>query len=79
MSERQASSAAYTSAPPGLRWANGGGSPIGECNGWHLARLDISGTLCGRFGPNTPKHGPEKGERICGSCARIAKVPRVAE
>lgn len=61
-------------APTGMRWATGGGSQIGGCNGYHLARIGIMGTLCGRFGPhNAPD--PSLGTRICGACARLAKVP----
>ena len=38
--------------PPGYRWATGGGSPIGDCNGRHIAVDDGKrGTLCGRYGP----------------------------
>jgi hypothetical protein len=64
-------------APVGYRWATGAGSPIGGCNGYHLARSDIRGTICGRYGPHTPPDLPH-GTPICGNCARIAKVPRVA-
>lgn len=63
------------SAPEGLRWATGGGDPIGECNGYHLAPLDTRGTICGRYGPHTPLDPPTD-TKICGNCARIAKVPR---
>lgn len=62
-------------APEGLRWATGGGTVIGGCNGVHLAKADISGTLCGLYGPATTI-GPQPGYVICGNCARIAKVPR---
>lgn len=64
------------SAPDGMRWANGGGSLIGGCNGWHLAPLDQSGTICGLYGPATRGVLPQPGDRICGNCARIAKIPR---
>ena len=65
-------------APDGLRWATGGGSAIGECNDGHLAPdTGVAGTLCGRYGPATPPN-PRPGSRICGNCARIAKVSRVA-
>lgn len=64
-------------APEGLRWATGGGSAIGGCNGGHLAPdTGVAGTLCGRYGPYTPLN-PRHGTRICGNCARIAKVSRV--
>lgn len=62
-------------APQGLRWASGGGHPLGGCNGYHLAKLGRSGTLCGRMGPHTCPD-PLKGQRICGNCARIAKMAR---
>lgn len=62
-------------APDGLRWANGGGSPIGECNGLHLARKDVRGTQCGRYGPHDTT--ALVGNRICGNCARIAGIPRI--
>lgn len=63
-------------APDGFRWANGGGSPIGGCNGYHLASEGVRGTLCGRFGPYTPPN-PRIGAKICGSCARIAGIPAI--
>ncbi len=63
-------------APSGLRWATGGGSIYGGCNGLHLAQKGRTGTLCGQIGPATPLD-PEQGERICGNCSRIAKVPRI--
>lgn len=62
-------------APFGMRWATGGGSSLGGCNGLHLARGDRRGTLCGLIGPHTPK--AYVGSTICGSCARIAKVEKV--
>lgn len=62
-------------APAGLRWATGGGSSIGDCNGYHLAHEGPRGTLCGRYGPATPPDPPAD-YSICGSCARIAKVPK---
>lgn len=64
-------------APDGLRWANGGGSNVGECNGWHLAPVETSGTICGRYGPHTIEVLPKRGTKICGNCARIARLPRV--
>jgi hypothetical protein len=70
--EREALS---VTAPQGLRWATGGGSSIGACNGYHLAQPDIRGTLCGRYGPHTPPD-PQKGQRICGNCARSSGVAR---
>jgi hypothetical protein len=63
------------SAPGGMRWATGDGSPIGDCNGYHLARGRKLGTLCGRYGPSTPPD-PSWSQVICGSCARIANVAR---
>lgn len=58
-------------APEGLRWATGGGSPIGGCNGIHLAPEDERGTLCGAYGPANVST-VVAGDRICGSCARVA-------
>lgn len=63
-------------APPDLRWATGGGSAIGDCNGYHLATTKQRGTLCGRYGPVTPPNPPSD-FAICGTCARIAKVAKV--
>lgn len=63
-----------STAPTGMRWATGGGSQIGGCNCYHLARVPFTGTVCGRFGPYTPSD-PPVGTRICGTCARLAKVP----
>jgi hypothetical protein len=63
-------------APEGMRWANGGGSLIGGCNGYHLATITTRGTLCGRYAPATISD-PPSGTRICGSCARIAHLPAV--
>ena len=62
-------------APQGLRWATGGGSRIGDCNGFHLALPHKRGTICGRYGPETPPN-PSRRVLICGSCARIAGVER---
>lgn len=46
--------AAIVHLPEGYRWATGGGSPIGDCNGRHIAVDDgTPGTLCGRYGPAT--------------------------
>lgn len=66
---------AVAGPPQGLRWATGGGSTIGGCNGLHLAKADQRGTLCGRYGPATPT--ARVGDTVCGSCASSAKVPRV--
>ncbi len=60
-------------APGGLRWATGGGSPLGGCNCYHLARSEIRGTLCGRYGPHTPPD-PEPNTRVCRSCERVYKA-----
>lgn len=75
MSGQEREALERVSAPKGLRWANGGGSQIGGCNGYHLAKVEIRGTICGRYGPDTLVD-PQKGQRICGNCARIAKVAR---
>lgn len=75
--ERPGESVARRPAPEGLRWASGGGHPIGGCNGYHLATT-VKGTLCGKFGPATPPD-PRANYPICGRCAQIAKVPRVLD
>ena len=63
--------------PDGLRWATGGGiGNIDGCNGRHIARGDIRGTLCGRYGPAIMRE-PKSGETICKTCAKIAGVPHV--
>jgi hypothetical protein len=58
------------SLPTGFRWATGGGSEIGGCNGLHIAPEDKRGTLCGLYGPATPE--PRVGTKICSRCARLA-------
>jgi hypothetical protein len=60
-------------APEGLRWATGGGSPLGDCNIHHLAKAEIRGTLCGRYGPHTPPD-PTTNTRVCRSCERVYKA-----
>lgn len=58
--------------PDGYRWASGGGSQIGECNGVHIAPNDQRGTICGRYGPATIRPGAD--QRVCGNCVRIVKT-----
>lgn len=64
-------------APRGYRWATGGGSVFGDCNMRHLAYENKVGTLCGRMGP-ADMPDAEPGARICGTCARVARIGRLA-
>ncbi len=60
------------SLPAGLRWANGGGSNWGDCNGRHIAPVELLGTLCGRIAPNTIATDPTRpADTVCRSCLRV--------
>lgn len=67
----------FVEPPEGFRWASGGGSPFGDCNGIHVAPAETRGTICGRYGPGTLR-AVRNGDTMCGSCGRVATARGIA-